>query len=156
MVNSRNRRVVDFDCGEQVIAEVQRLQSSGYDQVGKWNLSQICEHLGKTIELGLRPTSKRMPWVIRKLVGEPMVRGWLKRRSMKAGGMTAPALVPKPQRTGDDDPALIDRYLDVVREAEGFGGPLPPYVLGDITLDDWKQLQWIHASHHLGFLLPKV
>lgn len=150
-----SRRKLDFRNGSDVIAEVERLKASGYDRLGKWNLSQICDHLGKTTEAGLRPKGKRMPWILRKLFGEPMTRSTLKNRGMKAGGMTAKFLLPD-TKVVDEQPEMIDRYLNLVREADAFPGPLPPYILCDIELEDWKQLQWIHAAHHLGFLIPKA
>ncbi len=154
MINETQRRQLDFHAASEVIHEVERLRSTGYKMLGNWNLAQICDHLSKTIEVGLRPHVSRMPWIIRKLAGQRMINAWLKHRSMRPGAMTAPFLIPQ-EMSEQDDPALIERYLDHVREADSFLGPLPPYILGEISLENWKQLQWIHASHHLGFLIPK-
>ena len=45
-----NRRSFDFKTAEQVIAEIQHLQTTGYTKRKRRNLTQICEHLRKTME----------------------------------------------------------------------------------------------------------
>lgn len=74
------RRSLDFHSADEVITEINRLRESGYQQLGRWNLSQICEHLAGTIQ----------------------------------------------------DHPMVD----------------------DLSVEDWREFMWIHAAHHLGFLVP--
>ena len=46
-------RNLDFTSGDQVIAEIQRLREVGYKKTKNWNLTQICEHLTKTMRGGM-------------------------------------------------------------------------------------------------------
>ncbi len=151
---SAQKRLLDFHNSTQVVDEISRLRNQPYQKLGKWNLTQICEHLSKTMAGGMDPAAKPLPWIVRKWITEPMVRSWIKNRAMKPNGMTSPALLPTPNLTLDD-PAKIDACLQLVHQVEAFQGSLENLPLGKMSLEDWKQLQWIHASHHLGYLIPQ-
>jgi hypothetical protein len=152
-----SRRELVFRSAQDVIDEIDRLQSSGYSKLKKWTLSQNCEHIGKTIAMGMHGSPFRLPWILRKTIG-PMFISWSLRRGRIPAWFETPApkpLQPKPTKTGDDDPIKIDWCREMIREAESFQGPLPPYPLADhVTLDQWRHLNWMHAAHHLGFLMP--
>lgn len=148
------RRPLDFHSLDEVIAEVERLRDGGYTATGKWNLSQIGDHLSETMRIGMDGDEKRLPWPMRKVFG--LILGYARRsRKMMAGAPTLPRLTPEPLEA--DDPAKIDRLLTTLAEARDFAGPLPPYPLCDgLTLDGWKDLMVVHAQHHLRFLEPKT
>ena len=39
------RRRIVFERVEEAAADIERLQRDGYEKLGQWSLSQICEHL---------------------------------------------------------------------------------------------------------------
>lgn len=146
------KRQLDLRSLDDVIAEVERLRDGGYSATGRWNLSQICEHLRETMRIGIDGDEPRLSWVQRKVFGTIF---WfvLRYRTMVNGAPTIPRLTPEPMEA--DDPAMIDRCLATLAEARDFAGPLPPYPLMDgMTLEKWKNLMVIHAQHHLRFLNP--
>lgn len=149
------RRQLDLRDADGVIAEVNRLRTNGYQPLGKWNLGQMCEHLTGTMRFGLDPSNRRLPWIVRKLVTNRAVANLLRTRSMPAG-IPVPRRLKPTSSPETDDPGKIDEYLAVVAEIRDFQGPLPPFPLADqVSLENWKQIQWIHAAHHLSFLVPK-
>jgi hypothetical protein len=145
---------------DDVIAEIERLQSEGYSAGGKWNLSQICEHLTATMRMGL-DGGQRMPWLLRKTMGAWLIRSWLKNRALRNGLPTLDRLLPKAKSEGAatetaDDPAAISTCIATLREVRDFAGELPPHSMCDgIDLPTYKELCVIHAQHHLGFLTPR-
>ncbi len=148
------RRKLDLPDADAVIAEVSRLRDQGYQPTGKWNLSQICEHLAGTSRFGLDPTNRKVPWIIRKLVTNFLFRRLLKTRSMPKGVPAPRGFVPK-LTSSSDDPAKIEDYINLVNEIRDLEGPFPSFPMADnVRYEDWKQFQWIHAAHHLSFLVP--
>jgi hypothetical protein len=151
-------RTLSLRSSQQVLDEIDRLERVGSTQGKKWTLSQACDHIGKTLAMGMNGAPFRLPWILRKTVGPLVVRSILKSgRLPSLLKLDAPKpLLPKPSKTGKDDPQKIDWCRSMIREAEQFAGPLPPYPLMDnISVDDWRLLNWIHAGHHLSFLIPK-
>lgn len=71
--------------------------------------------------------------------------------------MPAPkGITPGPADSSGEDLEVIERCKEATRQAAAFRGPLPPHPAVDVfPLDDWKDMMWIHASHHLGFLIPR-
>ncbi|WP_161602140.1 DUF1569 domain-containing protein [Tautonia marina] len=146
-------RSLDFRDADAVIAEIRHLQHGGYTKLGKWNLAQMCDHLRQTLRMGLDGSDRRLPWVVRTLVTGPIFRRVIKTRRMKSGIPVPKELVPT-SPDGPDDPAAIDACIATLQEARDASGPLPKHPVADLTVDQWKQLNWIHCAHHLGFLIP--
>ena len=149
------KRELDFHSGQEIIVELDRLQRNGYQRLGNWSLSQMAEHIDKTIQLTMKGGNFRMPWIIRATIGQYLVNRMIRtRRGLK--GFPAPKpLVPKAPPTEGDDAAIINGLRATLREMDAFEGPLPPYPLCNrMTLENWKQMMCIHAGHHLEFLLP--
>lgn len=155
------RRSLQLTTLDETIAEIERLRDGGYDATGKWNLSQICEHLTATMRMGL-DGGKRMPWLLRKTMGAWMIQSWLKNRALRAGLPTLDRLLPKKREEGSaaplpDDPDAIATCIATLREVRDFDGILPPHSMCDgIDLPTYRELCVIHAQHHLGFLLPRA
>ena len=154
------RRTLRLATLDDAIAEIERLHHGGYQATGKWNLSQICEHLTATMRMGL-DGGQRMPWLLRKTMGGWLIRSWLKNRTMRAGLPTLDRLLPKKredesQTPASDDPEAIETCLATLREVRDFEGVLPPHSMCDgIDLPTYRELCVIHAQHHLGFLVPR-
>lgn len=149
------RRSLDLRDADAVIAEIKRLQEGGYTKLGKWNLAQMCDHIRATLRVGLDGAEKRMPWVARTLFVKPMVKYVIKTRKMMSGVKAPRELLPTVP-DGVDDPGAIESCLATLIEARDTNGPLPPHPMCDMTVDEWKQLNWVHAAHHLAFLVPKT
>lgn len=148
MPRRRDLRLKSFD---EAIAEIERLRDGAYTPRGRWSLSQVCDHLTKTMRVGLDGHEPRMPWVVRKVFG--VVIRWMLRRGRMFSGAVAPGIL---QPTAPaEDPATIELCLATLAECRDRRDPIPPYLLCDgLSLDDWKRLMVIHAQHHLGFLEP--
>ncbi|MEM9366307.1 MAG: DUF1569 domain-containing protein [Planctomycetota bacterium] len=150
---SAAKRMLDFHTGEEVIEEIQRLRASGYARTKNWNLTQICEHLTKTMNGGMDGFGFRLPWVLRATVIKWVFQRMLKTRKMSSGP-TLKRLRPEWESTSDDD-AIIEGCIATLERAKLFDGSLEDYpFLDDLKADDWRQFMWMHAAHHLGFLIP--
>lgn len=148
------RRQLDLRSADDVLREIDRLQSAGYERMGNWSLTQICQHLDKTMTGGLEGFGFQLPWILRATIGNFFVRRILKNRRM--GRFNAPKRVLPKVEGPAEDAAVIDKCRETIQRAAAASGPLPPYPLATkLSVEDWKQLQWIHASHHLGFLVPQ-
>jgi hypothetical protein len=149
------RRQLDFRSGAEVIDEIRRLRDGGYTKTKNWNLTQVCQHLDGTMKGGMDGFGFRLPWILRATVVKWMFGYLLKRRKMLPGAPTFPVLKPKADG-GEDDNAIIDECIATIERAEAFDGSLEEYALLDnLKADDWRDFMWLHASHHLGFLVPK-
>lgn len=148
------RRSLDFRDADVVIAEIRRLRSEGYTMLGKWNLSQICEHLNATMRIALDPGDRRLPRPIRALVFSPMMRQVVRSRRMRSGLPTLKTLRPAAPG-GPDDPDAINTCIATLERARDLPDAPLRHPAIDLSVGDWQQLSWIHAAHHLGFLIPK-
>ena len=88
-----DRRELDFSTYNDVIAELDSLQSTGYQQLGQWTLGQICRHLSYYLRGSLEGFVFKLPWVVRKFVGRPLLKRVLTTRHIPAGNRTIPASV---------------------------------------------------------------
>jgi hypothetical protein len=98
----------------------------------------------------------RLPWVLRATVIRWGFAYSLKSRRLFSGTPTFPFLKPKSDGQQDDD-ALIDECIESIKRAQAFAGSLEDYALLDnLSVEDWRDFMWIHAAHHLSFLIPVV
>ena len=149
------KRVLDFHSGEEVIAEIERLRGSQYQKLKNWNLTQVCDHLQKTMAGGMDGFGFRLPWILRATFMKWGFGYYLKKRRLSSGAPTFSVLKPEPSEEQDDD-ALIDECIATVHRAENFDGSLEDYpLLDNLTPDTWRQFMWIHAAHHLGYLVTE-
>jgi len=147
-------RKPQYDSLDEVARDVERLRDSSYERGGSWNLAQTCDHLAKTVELGLRGgLEPQAPWIVRATVYRLLfdlviATGWM------PSGASAPEPL-QPAEGGEEDPEPINRLLTLLAEARDRSEPIPPspFVTG-MHLEKWKKLQRVHAAHHLAFLRP--
>ena len=150
------RRNLDFSSSDEVIADIQRLQAAGYEKCGNWNLTQICQHLTETMKGGMDGFGFRLPWVLRATVAKWAFHYGLRKRKLGSGLPTFKMLKPTHENAADDD-QVIENCIETCRRAESFTGPIEDYpLLNDPSVEDWRQFMWIHAAHHLSFLVPRV
>lgn len=136
----------------EVADEIARLRDGGYARGGAWSLEAMCDHLTKTMRIGLDGTHKPAPWLLRATIGNLVF--WLFASRVLpglSGVKTLPELVPE----GVVDAGAIDRCLDTLREAIARTAPLPTYPFAtSVSLDRWRQMMLVHSEHHLEFLAP--
>src|SRR5690606_6469624 len=130
------RRSLDFRDADAIIAEIRRLQAGGYSMLGKWNLTQMCEHLAATLRLGLEGTDRPLPWFLRKFLGATMIPRVIRTRRMKAGIPVPKKLVPT-SPAGPDDPATIDACIAILERARD-ASVIPPHPMAVMTVEQWK------------------
>jgi hypothetical protein len=148
------RRSLDFQTADEVIAEIQRLSSAGYARMKNWNLTQVCEHLTATMSGGMDGFGFRLPWILRATIIKWIFSRMLKTRKMPSGP-TMDRLKPKSDGLGEND-TVIDACIETIERANAYQGPMEEYpFLNELKVEDWQQFMWMHASHHLGFLIPK-
>lgn len=145
-----NRRALDFQDFDAVVAEVSRLQAKGYERLGNWSLGQVCVHLALTLERSMDGFPKLMPTFLDRSILELM----FKKRRMRSGVEMPDGLDPL---TGASDADGVSRLQAALRRYSEHRGeyPLHPY-FGAMSADEWRQLHLIHCSHHLGFLNPRA
>ncbi len=149
------RRTIDFRSANEVIDEIALLRGGAYDRAGNWNLTQICQHLSGTMDGGMDGFGFRVPWILRATVVEWGFRFALKRRKLGSGFPTFKILKPSYHESIDDD-SIIDACIASCRRASEFDGSLKEYALLDnLSVKDWQDFMWIHAAHHLSFLVPR-
>jgi hypothetical protein len=150
---SPTKRPLDFHTADEVIAEIEHLRVGGYTKSKNWNLTQICEHLNATTTGGMDGFGFRLPWILRATVIKWIFNRMLKTRKMSSGP-TMDRLKPKTD-DGPDDDAIIDQCIATIERASAFEGPIENYpFLNELKVSDWQQFMWMHAGHHLGFLIP--
>lgn len=153
------KRNLQFQQLDDVRREIDRLLREGYTPGGKWNLAQICNHLDCWMRYPMDgfPRSPLPIALIMKLIrltiGKRSLRRVLSTRSIQDGMPTIPESVFQPDSSTDRQ--ATERFLQTIDRFAAFRGTLHASpLLGTLTPDEWLQLQLIHASHHLGFLLP--
>lgn len=148
------RRPLDFRSYDALLADVARLREVGYDRAGNWELPQIVAHLAHTMDVVSDPATKPMPrpvqWAARTLV----LPRFLKRRAMPTG-MPTPGML-RAARPASDEAAFALFVAAVDRARAHLGPTLRHPAMGRMAVDDWHQLQLIHAAHHLSFLVPRA
>jgi len=148
-----HKRTLDFRSGDEVIAEIERLRTQGYTKSRNWNLTQVCQHLTATMETEMNGAGFRLPRILRATAGKFFTNRILRTRKMPSVP-TLPSLKPK-AATDTEDEAIIAECVATIRKSESFDGSLEDYpFVDDLTHDQWRQFMWIHAAHHLGFLIP--
>jgi len=152
------RRKLDFETWSDVVEDVERLHRDGCRKLGRWDLSQVCDHLADWMEFPLdgfpTPPLPMRPvfWAVRHLAGRSMLRKTLAKRSMPAGVPTLPATAHPP---GGDEAQAVDRLKATIGRFRAHAGPFrPSLVFGDADRETWNRAQMIHCAHHLSFLIP--
>jgi hypothetical protein len=153
------RRSLDFRDFKEVRADIKMLQAKGYERQGKWSLGQNCEHLEQWMRYPLDGYPKPpFPmgfalWVMRTTLGPRIVRDIIKTRKIPGGRGTLPVTVPV--ETVDDKQA-VEKLEQTMDRFEKHSGPMKPsLIFGRLDREQYVQLQLVHCSHHLGFLVPK-
>lgn len=147
------RRELSFSTYGEVIADIERLEASGYRQLGQWDLGQACRRLSYYFRGSLAGFDFKLPWLVRMLIGRSILKRVLKKGEMPASSRTIPASVPEPDT---DQGRAAAEAKELLGRLEDAGGALHPSPLFDrLTIDEWRTLHLMHSARHLGFLLPE-
>jgi Protein of unknown function (DUF1569) len=153
------RRKLDFNSFDEVLADAERLLQSGYEKAGNWDLAQVCGHLAEWLRFPLDGYPSvplliaPMIWAVRKLAGRKMRDRILNSGRFQTGGRTLPQTVPPP---GGDEAAAVAQLRQTIERFKRHDGPFHPSTLyGQMTRDEWTRLNLIHCAHHLSFLVPR-
>lgn len=153
--SSVRRRRLDFRSWDDLLADADRLARAGYDRAGRWSLSQALDHVGAGLRVAVAGSTERMPWVMRmaaRSVALPAMRAW---RWIPAG-IPAPPWWQPHVAADADDAAAVARFRTEVDAFRAHAGPYHAHPAFD-RLDRrvYEDLMLVHASHHLGFLVPR-
>ena len=147
------RRELRFSNLDDITADVQRLSTGGYRQLGNWPLGQMCQHLANAFGMALDGNVPSAPWPVRALAR------WLYKektlRRMKPGFKLPPkvAAVVIPSRV-EDAQGIAALHTAIARwKKETQRHPHPFF--GRLTPQEWEQIMLRHSEMHLSFLLPK-
>ena len=146
------RRSLYFESYEEVVREIESLEKNGYSMVGRWTLAQACAHLDYYYKGSLDGFADMLPWIVRLLVGKPLLWWVLRQDTMREGGATAPKSVPKAE---DDTKESITTAKDNLKRLTTATALHPSGLFGELTVEQWRTLHLKHSAHHLGFLIPK-
>jgi hypothetical protein len=154
-----SRRELRFNDLDEVVADVHHLHQTGYQAHGKWDLSQIANHLADWMSYPMDGFPK-MPLLIRGIIsllrvlkGKQLYREFVQAQRMPTGRPTAPATVHSPS---ENPSAAVERVLSTIERLRAHRGPLHPSPLfGELEYDQLVSLQLAHCAHHLSFLTPK-
>jgi hypothetical protein len=152
------RRELTFETLDQAVADAEMLLTTGYEKTGKWDLSQVCQHMTDWLSYPIDGFPKppipiaAMLWVIKKTVGRKKLESYLATQSFPAGKPTMPQTV---HSTTNDADAVAKLKIAALR-FDKHGGPIAPSPLfGEMTKDEAVRLQLVHLAHHLSFLVLK-
>ena len=160
MSNKIERRKLVFNDLSDAVNDARMLLSKGYVSLGKWNLSQICNHVNEWVHfpmdgypkapLWMRPIF----WLLKSTIMPGKLKKYLADKSFPAGKPTLSQTVFGPNHSSDEDAlrkltATIERFRN--HRGELHASPL----FGKMDRATHLNLQLLHAAHHLSFLISK-
>lgn len=150
---SAARRRIDLRTFEAVLEEVKWLSEKGYEKAGQWSLSQVCRHLAGAINAQIDGIATKVS-LPERLIARFFIKDAIFRSRRIRAGVAAPQEIDSPA-DGDQSIAIDDlkHAIDRLLKHEGFSHPHPYF--GKLTNEQWRDYHLIHASHHLGFLVPR-
>lgn len=148
-MSSRSLTLTTYD---QAIAEIDRLAGSPYQRTGKWSLGQACRHLSYFYKGSLDGFDFKLPWLLRRFMGKPLLRKILNNEPLPRGARTIPKSVPP---DSVDEAAEIIEAKALLARLRDAAGPLHPSPLfGELSPEEWKGMHLRHTAEHLKLLLP--
>lgn len=154
------RRVLKFESLDDVLREIDRLQTIGYQQLGHWDLPQICRHLRCWLTYPVNgfpsigfPGSLFVA-LLRWTVAKKMLAHSLATGTMAEGGTTLPDSIPPQGLSFSSEREELARAMRNFDGARGYLLPSP--LFGQMDDDTYLRLQLLHCAHHLSFLEPRA
>lgn len=148
------RRTLKFDRLQDSLEEMRSLHESGYDMVGNWDLSKVCQHLTKTLRMSIEGAPFSLPFFLK-----PITR-WILFRSVMEGRPTRLPLKTVRQFLPDDSGMVVKDMADYELYSNKVVADDAPLianhpVFGRLSQEEWLRFHAWHAAHHLSFLLPR-
>ena len=151
------RRRIRFNSFDELIAEIDRLHTGGYDRVAEWDLARCCEHMTRVMRASLDGFG-HIPvplWMrcLGRCVFKPAVllTGRMPRRFPTAKEMVAEDDDVRPEATA------VSHCIATIREVAAHDGPFEPSPLfGRMSPAQWRRMHLVHAAHHFSFLVPRT
>ncbi len=151
-------RTLNFNDWDSIEADLREL-TAGYDQLGKWDLSQAALHLNDWLTYPMDGFPKN-PWPIGAMMG--MVRATMGksmlRRSLKEGFRPGTPTFPGSVHRADEaeDAAAVEQLLGTITRFRNYSEEICPSPLfGKMDYETAERLQFVHFAHHLRLLVPK-
>ena len=145
-----DRRKLVLSTEQDVIADVEHLRGTGYEQVGAWSLPRTCWHLSRVIDMTLtpaKPGSAATPEQMAKKAGFLKVL----QEGLPPGMPTSEDIIPPPH-VGLD---AVDEFLQKTQALTSFPHPVVEVTMfGPVPFSEIRQMHIAHAAHHLSFLVP--
>ena len=156
-----NRRDLHFSSLGDVKADLHNLLTKGYTKTGKWDLSQMSNHLADWMSFPMDGFPK-MPFIIMILIGimrvtqgKSLYKKFVQNQRMSIGQPTMPQTVHKPSTDSDAELQSVQRLASLIDRLSTYRGPIHPSPLyGQLNYDELISLQLAHCAHHLSFLKP--
>ena len=147
-----HRRHLDFHSFDEILADIDHLHSVGYQRAGNWDLSQMLEHLGEGARTAIHGSSRKGPWILRKVIGPLLISYTRKKRRMKSNIKVPKWWLPGPSH---DESEAIEQFRHELKTFATYDGPTQGHpLLGYMDKAAWTDIIHIHSAHHLSFLVP--
>ena len=151
----QGRRNARYETLDELLADAERLSAAPVTTLGNWNLGQILEHIGVTMNFAIDGAPFQPPWIIR-VVG----RAFLKRRFLEK---PLPAGFQMPQRAAETivppSTTTVEQGLSTLRQSiarlKSDPTRVPNGILGPLTREEWDKFILRHAELHMSFVAPK-
>jgi len=153
LANAGLRRRIDLRSFDEVVTEVKRLQATGYEKAGQWNLAQACRHVAGAMHAQIDGIATRVS-LPERLIARFFIKDAIFRSRRLRAGVAAPVEIDAPA-DGDQAQALTDLQAAITRLLAHDGTSHPHPYFGKLSNEQWRDFHLIHASHHLGFLAPR-
>jgi hypothetical protein len=146
-----DRRDLNFNNADEVIADVKNLRKGWKPTTGQWTLPQICWHLDVAMRGGMTPNPGASDTPEQSAM-KPRLVAVLQSGKVPTG-VKAPERATPPADVGE---VAIDAFLATLEKFKTYPGPFGPHRLfGVVTDDQMRRLQMIHCAHHLTYLNPE-
>lgn len=146
------RRDLRFNTLDDVLAELDRLESSSVQTVGRWSFYQILTHVGSSMDYSITAYPRLMPVIVRKTVGPLAFRHMMKKGLMAEGAPNPDA--PREREEGDAVAAMQNLRSAIERFRRHTGDVAVHPFFGVLSKEDYTRLHAYHASLHLSFAHP--
>ncbi len=146
------RRKLHFDSYDELLADVHQLNGQPTRYLGNWSLGQVCEHLAKAIEYAVDGAPFKVSWFFRT-VG-PILKKRIISRPMKPG-FRLPKSAAEYLPRNSDAAAGIARLEQAIERYRKAAAVKPHVIFGNMTREEYDQLNFRHAEMHLSFIVPE-
>lgn len=153
----QGRRTLHFDTVDDIVVEVDRLaKAREIKTVGNWTPGQIFNHLALVMNGAIDGTNFKIPFPMNLVLP---IFVFFRKKKMLRDPMPAGFQLPKDaaQQVVSGPISLEEGLKNLQNALQRFKSEkkrTPSPVLGELTHDQWIQLQCRHCELHLSFLIP--